>query len=239
MNPVGALVNFATHHCVSRIRPGMDNAESPLPERARLSLVSESFAPAMSSAAPLLPRIAAGDELAVREGVARYGALIWSLVRRWSPDACDAEDAVQEVFVDLWRSAARYEVTRSTEAGWVAMVTRRRLIDRLRHRQRGVELEPLPDGFDVADDTQSDDARDDRVDRARAALRSLPEAQRTALELSLLHGRTHDEIAKAVNTPLGTVKSHIRRGLQRARALLQQSDARHRASDVAREQQGS
>uniref|UniRef100_UPI0035658902 sigma factor-like helix-turn-helix DNA-binding protein n=1 Tax=Gemmatimonas sp. TaxID=1962908 RepID=UPI0035658902 len=89
------------------------------------------------------------------------------------------------------------------------------------------------------DDTQSDDARDDRVDRARAALRSLPEAQRTALELSLLHGRTHDEIAKAMNTPLGTVKSHIRRGLQRARALLQQSDARHRASDVAREQQGS
>jgi len=217
----------------------MDHAELPIAERAHLSLVTGSFAPALSSAAPLLPRIASGDELAVRECVERYGALIWSLVRRWSPDARDAEDAVQEVFVDLWRSAARYEATRSTEAGWVAMVTRRRLIDRLRRRQRAVELEPLPDGFDVADDTPSDDARDDRVERARAALRALPEAQRTMLELSLLHGRTHDEIAKATNTPLGTVKSHIRRGLQRARTLLQQTDARHQASDDAREEHDS
>ncbi len=230
---------FGTHHRVSRIRPGMDHAELPVPERAHLSLVTGSFTPAMSSAAPLLPRIAAGDELAVRECVERYGALIWSLVRRWSPDARDAEDAVQEVFVDLWRSASRYEVTRSTEAGWVAMVTRRRLIDRLRRRQRVVELEPLPDDFDVADDAPSDDAHDDRVDRARAVIRGLPEAQRTALELSLLHGRTHDEIAKAMNTPLGTVKSHIRRGLQRVRTLLQHTDARHKASDVAREEQGS
>jgi len=232
-------VYVATHHCVSRIRLGMNHAELPLPERARLSLVTRLLTPAPSSVAPLLPRIAAGDELAVRECVERYGALIWSLVRRWSPDTRDAEDAVQEVFVDLWRSAARYEVTRATEAGWVAMVTRRRLIDRLRRRRRAVELEPLPDDFDVADDTPSDNASDDRVDRARAALRSLPVVQRTALELSLLHGRTHDEIAKAMNTPLGTVKSHIRRGLQRVRTLVQQTDGWHRASDVAREEQGS
>ncbi len=217
----------------------MDNAESSLPERVPLSLVTRSITPVMSSPAPLLPRIAVGDELAVRECVERYGALIWSLVRRWSPDARDAEDAVQEVFVDLWRSAARCEITRATEAGWVAMVTRRRLIDRLRRRQRAVELEPLPDDFDLADDTQTDEARDDRVERARAALQALPEAQRTVLELALLHGRTHDEIAKATNTPLGTVKSHIRRGVQRARALLQPGDASQKASDVAPEEQGS
>lgn len=223
----------------------MDNATSP-PEssrrddaRAHLSLVTGSFTPVMSSAAPLLPRIAAGDEHAVRECVERYGALIWSLVRRWSPDARDAEDAVQEVFVDLWRSAGRYEPTRSTEAGWVAMVTRRRLIDRLRKRQRAVELEPLPDDFDLADDEHADDARDDRVERARAALRALPEAQRTMLELSLLHGRTHDEIAKATNTPLGTVKSHIRRGLQRARAMLLHTNDLQQASDATNEEHES
>ncbi len=223
----------------------MDHAASPpdnsLRDGARphLSLVTGSFTPVMSSAVPLLPRIAAGDELAVRECVERYGALIWSLVRRWSPDGRDAEDAVQEVFVDLWRSAARYEPTRSTEAGWVAMVTRRRLIDRLRRRQRAVELEPLPDDFDLADEELSDDARDDRVERARAALRALPEAQRTMLELSLLHGRTHDEIAKATNTPLGTVKSHIRRGLQRARAMLQHTNDLHQASDATSEEHES
>ena len=223
----------------------MENAAVP-PEgivgdstRPHLSLVTGSFMPPMSSAPPLLPRIASGDEYAVRECIERYGALIWSLVRRWSPDARDAEDAVQEVFVDLWRSASRYEPTRSTEAGWVAMVTRRRLIDRLRRRQRAVELEPLPDDFDLAHDDTLDEARDDRVERARATLRSLPDAQRTMLELSLLHGRTHDEIAKATNTPLGTVKSHIRRGLQRARAILQHTDDLHQSPDATRESQDS
>ncbi len=167
-----------------------------------------------------MPRIAAGDELAVRECVACYGPLIWALVRRWSPDLRDAEDAVQDVFVDLWRSAARYDASRASEAGFVAMITRRRLIDRLRKRQRAIEFEPLPDNFDIAQDDEVEVDRELRVERAHEALRALPAAQRTMLELSLLHGRTHDEIARETNTPLGTVKSHIRRGLQRARTLL-------------------
>jgi RNA polymerase sigma factor (sigma-70 family) len=94
----------------------------------------------------LLPRVAAGDELAVRECVDRYGPLIWALARRWSPDPRDAEDAVQEVFVDLWRSAGRYDATRATEAGWVAMVTRRRLIDRTRTATRLRPVARLPRG---------------------------------------------------------------------------------------------
>jgi len=186
--------------------------------RSHLTLVPTT--PSTTDLAPLLPRIAGGDELAVRECVARYGPLIWSLVRRWTPDTNDAEDAVQEVFVDLWRSAARYDPTRATEPGFVAMVTRRRLIDRLRRRQRAIEFEPLSDNHDVAIEQEPDIDQAIRVERARDALRALPTAQRTMLELSLLHGRTHDEIAKETNTPLGTVKSHIRRGLQRARDLL-------------------
>jgi RNA polymerase sigma-70 factor (ECF subfamily) len=183
--------------------------------------------PSAAAPLPLLPRIAAGDELAVREVVARYGPLIWSLVRRWTPDTNDAEDAVQEVFVDLWRSAARYDAARATEPGFVAMVTRRRLIDRLRRRQRAIEFEPLSDNHDIAIDQEPDIDQAIRVERAREALRALPTAQRTMLELSLLHGRTHDEIARETNTPLGTVKSHIRRGLQRARDLLAAASTEH------------
>ena len=187
--------------------------------RARLALVTES-----SSAKPLLPRIAAGDERAVRECVARYGPLVWSLVRRWAPDAQDAEDAVQDVFIDLWRSAAKFDLTRASEAGWVAMVTRRRLIDRMRRRQRLPELEPISDEHDVAGERAEDIAqamdRRSRAERARAVLSELPAAQRRMLELSLLEGKTHDEIARETDTPLGTVKSHIRRGLKRARDLL-------------------
>lgn len=173
---------------------------------------------------PLLPRIAAGDERAVRECVGRYASLVWSLARRWSVDALDAEDAVQEVFVDLWRTAARFDATRASEAGWVAMVARRRLIDRSRRRLRGPVLEQFPTGFDAEDESECDrDAdidRESRAERARAVLRALAPAQRRLLELSLLEGKTHDEIARETDLPLGTVKSHIRRGLQRARALL-------------------
>lgn len=170
--------------------------------------------------APLLPRIAAGEESAVREAVARYGRLVWSLVRRWTPDPTDAEDAVQETFIALWKSAGTFDASRSTEPGFVAMVTRRRLIDRLRRRQRAIEMEPIPANYDAAADFEPDLDRESRVQQAREILRSLPAAQRQMLELSLLHGRTHDEIATATGTPLGTVKSHIRRGLQKARAML-------------------
>lgn len=193
--------------------------------RAHLALVTADDATVLANAMPLLPRIAAGDERAVRECVARYGALVWSLVRRWSPDGQEAEDAVQDVFIDLWRSAARFDATRATEPGWVAMVTRRRLIDRMRKRQRLPELESIADEINVADERAEDVAHDmdraARVDQARAVLNELPVAQRRMLELSLLEGKTHDEIARETDTPLGTVKSHIRRGLKRARDLLQ------------------
>ncbi|MCC6429682.1 MAG: sigma-70 family RNA polymerase sigma factor [Gemmatimonadaceae bacterium] len=168
--------------------------------------------------------MAAGDERAVRECVARYGSLVWSLVRRWSPNPQEAEDAVQDVFIDIWRTASRFDASRATEPGWVAMVTRRRLIDRMRRRQRLPELDSLPDDMDVADERAQDVAHDmdraARIDQARAVLRSLPAAQRRMLELSLLEGKTHDEIARETETPLGTVKSHTRRGLKKARDLL-------------------
>ena len=190
------------------------------PSRAHLALVTDRARPAATSLPPLLPLIAAGDEKAVRDCVERYGALVWSLARRWSAESGDADDAVQEIFIDLWRTAARYDATRITEAGWVAMIARRRLIDRARKRERLPALESIPDGFDVASETERDLDREWRAEQAREILRQLPPAQRRMLELSLVHGRTHDEIARETETPLGTVKSHIRRGLQRARDLL-------------------
>jgi RNA polymerase sigma-70 factor (ECF subfamily) len=172
----------------------------------------------------LLPRIAAGDERAVRACVVRYGPLVSSLARRWCIDAMDAEDAVQEVFIDLWRTASRFDAARATEAGWIAMLTRRRLIDRGRRRLRAPVFESLTDDIDVADGSNDDPEgaldRTSRADCALAIVRALPPAQRRLLELSLLDGKTHDEIAHETSLPLGTVKSHIRRGLLRARALL-------------------
>ncbi len=227
-------------------RNSMDDAKRIASDgaRARLALVSDtpgsnshgrvapdtvvgaSVAPDAGDTVPLLPRIAVGDEHAVRECVRRYGALVWSLVRRSSVEDGDAEDAVQEVFIDLWRTAARFDSTRMSETGWVAMVARRRLIDRMRRRQRLPELEPLALDFDVADDGERDLDAVWRAERARQVLRELPAAQRQMLELSLVDGKTHDEIARVTGTPLGTVKSHIRRGLQRARIMLSDVEKR-------------
>ncbi|MDZ7630814.1 MAG: sigma-70 family RNA polymerase sigma factor [Gemmatimonadaceae bacterium] len=198
----------------------MTRATGGEPARAHLTLVPDRASDATRPAEPLLPRIAAGDEVAVRDCVARYGALVWSLARRWSSESGDAEDAVQEIFIDLWRTAARYDASRTSEAGWVAMIARRRLIDRARKHERLPAMESIPDDFDVASETERDLDREWRAEQARAVLRELPPAQRRMLELSLVHGRTHDEIARETETPLGTVKSHIRRGLQRARDLM-------------------
>ena len=169
---------------------------------------------------PLLPRIAAGDESAVRECVARYGALVLAVAKRWSPDATEAEDATQDVFFDLWRFASRFDPARSSERGFVAMIARRRLIDRHRQRTRRVTTESLPEGFDLpVDEPDSGDRVSDALS-AQEVLALLSPQQRRFIERHLLDGKTHDEIARESNVPLGTVKSHIHRGIQKARALL-------------------
>src|SRR3954470_11204914 len=90
---------------------------------------------------PLLGRVAAGDQQAVRECLARYGGLVWSIARRFEGN--DAEDAVQEIFLDLWRSAPRFDPQLSSEPAFVAMLARRRLIDRRRMRQRRPTTETI------------------------------------------------------------------------------------------------
>lgn len=173
-----------------------------------------------STAGALLPRIADGDDRAVAECVASFGPLVLVLARRWSTDAADAEDAVQEVFFDLWRHASRYDASKSSERGFVAMVARRRLIDRWRKRSREVAAESIPDGFDIPDERQESDAQSVGAMDARVALARLTPMQRRFIERHLLDGKTHEEIARESQVPLGTVKSHIRRGLLKARALL-------------------
>jgi len=176
-------------------------------------------------AGSILLRIASGDRAAVQECIDKYGGLIWSLARRFSPTGPDAEDAVQEVFIDLWKSAGRFDESQSSETTFVAMIARRRLIDRLRRFERQPQIGSLADeaGERMADPRRRQDRESEICSEAALAVRAMntlrPEQQRV-LRLAIYQGLTHKEIASATGIPLGTVKTHVRRGLLHIREAL-------------------
>ena len=168
----------------------------------------------------VLPRIAAGDPAAVPDCIARYGGLVWSLASRFLGNATDAEDAVQDVFIELWKNAARYDPTRASEPTYITMIARRRLIDRKRRAGRTLASQSL------TEETAAAPRRGDRIEledeaaRAAAVLNELREEERHVIKMAVYQGLTHEEIAAATGLPIGTVKTHIRRGLIRVRERL-------------------
>ena len=133
----------------------------------------------------------------------------------------DAEDAVQEIFVDVWRNADRYDEKISSETTFIAMLARRRLIDKLRHSQRRLSPDSLDDvllePFTRADKTLEMCME---AEQAAEAMRTLRPEQQQVLRLSIVEGMSHQEIAEATGMPLGTVKTHARRGLLQVRELM-------------------
>lgn len=197
----------------------MDDVTPPQPRLQSVPDVAD--LPAAPAPDPVLPDVARGERAAVQRCMARYGALIWSIARRFSPTAADAEDATQEIFLDLWRSAGRFDPARGSERVFVTMIARRRLIDRMRSQKARREHEIH--GLDDEAAQVGIDARVDRcaeADIARAALDELPQEQRKVIQLSIVEGLSHGEIAVRSGLPLGTVKTLIRRGLIRVRQAL-------------------
>lgn len=172
----------------------------------------------------LLQRVAAGEPAAVEECIDRYSGLIWSLARKLVGAHADAEDAVQEVFIDLWKSADRFDPNVASETTFVAMIARRRLIDskrrRLRRPDQGQTI-PLED-VNVPSGEQESDAAElaEEALRAATAILELRPEQQEILRLSVYEGWSHQRIADHLSVPLGTVKTHVRRGLIRVRELI-------------------
>jgi RNA polymerase sigma-70 factor, ECF subfamily len=172
----------------------------------------------MVSVAPdaveLIRRMARGDRSGLEGLYDRYGQLVFNLVVRIVRSRSDAEEVLQEVFLQAWRSAARFDPSRGSPEAWLIMMARSRAIDALRAAPKRLEPEPPSEPSGAASDPVW--ALDARVVAAKA-LQDLPSAQREVLELAFYEGLSQVEIATRTGTPLGTVKSRTRMALERLR----------------------
>jgi RNA polymerase sigma-70 factor (ECF subfamily) len=193
---------------------------------------------------PLLPRhraspTAAGlRELAdedlmalVRHGEARafeviydrHSGVAFSLAYRMCGTRSAAEDVVQESFLSLWRSGARYDRTRGSVRTWVLGIVHNRAIDSLRrgHDRRRASDERIEERFEAPEHTDAEVARRDEAREIRAALAELPEEQSRVIELAFYGGYTHTEIAAMLDAPIGTIKGRMRLGMDKLRRSLE------------------
>jgi len=170
----------------------------------------------------LARRLVAGDEACLAEAYHRWSALVHTLAWRSLGDALEAEDVTQQVFVGVWRGRHGFRPERGTLAGWIVGITRRKIADALSARTRRLELAARAGSdLSLADPaTESPEAALDRV-LVRYELARLPTAQQRVLRLAFYEHLTQTEIAGRTGWPLGTVKSHARRGLHRLRRRLE------------------
>ena len=168
-------------------------------------------------------RIASGDETAFAELYDEIAATVYGIVLRVVRDPAQSEEVTQEVFVELWRRAARFDSARGGVRGWAVTIAHRRAVDRVRSEQSWRDRQRRDAAVQAgAADSPSDVVIDsfDR-DRARLALTELSDTQRHALELVYFDGLTHVEVAEHLGVPLGTAKTRIRDGLIRLRSLME------------------
>ena len=180
---------------------------------------------AEESQAQLLLRVAEQDAQALAELYDLTAKPLFSLALRILGDVSEAEEVIQDVFVQIWKNASSFDPLLGPAFHWALSITRHRAIDRLRARQRRARLiENLEEdaAANAAISTASDKEALGAEDTAavRSGLGGLPAEQRRVIELAFFGGLTHQQIAEALNEPLGTIKARIRRGLSKLRESL-------------------
>jgi RNA polymerase sigma-70 factor (ECF subfamily) len=161
----------------------------------------------------LIRRMLSGDETALGILYERYGGLVYSVAKHILGDSGAAEEVLQDIFHQLWRSASSFDSARGSLSSWLLVMARNRSIDRVRRRTPTVGEEVAETLHRPVLDLESVAAQNEMAARVRAALRGLPEAQRLAMELAYFEGLTQSEIAKRTGDPLGTVKTRLRTAL--------------------------
>lgn len=170
----------------------------------------------------LLDRLAAGDPSAIGDLYDAYGRQVYALAFRMLEDAAAAEDVTQEVFVKVWRNAAKFDPDRGRVATWILHLAYTSSVDLIRARRKGApsRFKSPMDEPDLTANTAEDAETTVMGAQVRCALMRLPAEQRQALEMAYFGAMTQQEIAHRLTIPLGTVKSRVRLGLEALRNAL-------------------
>ena len=168
-----------------------------------------------------MERIVQRDESALAEVYDRYAAMLTSVLNRILRDTQAAEEIVQDIFFQLWRTSSQFDAARGSLPGWLAVIARNRAISRLRRKNpaRGEEL--TENSVAMPFNLETAAARQEMMARVETALVRLPKEQREALELAYFEGMTHSEIARHTGDPLGTVKTRLRTAVETLKRNLQ------------------
>lgn len=194
-------------------------------DQPRVSRAAEAAAaPGRVSDGDLLGRIAERDRVAFDELYARYARPVLGLALRRLGDRGRAEEAVQETFAAIWRSARSYRPERGAGGPWVYAVARNAIVDRF--RARGEPVAEAPDRPDEARGPAEQAEAADVAWRIHRALAELPASERTVIELAYWSGLSQSEVSSYLDIPLGTVKTRTRSGLARLASILEQEDLR-------------
>ena len=173
----------------------------------------------------ILARIAAGEDGSFELLIEKYGNLVWSIGKKFLYRQSDLEDAVQEVFIAIWKSADKYNASKAKEITFVSMIARRRFIDHLRKISKHKNLESIDDdnsGHQLYKESLLNESTD--LQLVKNAIQSLDINDQELLNLSVYQGYSHSEISKLLNIPLGTVKTRIRRNLIKLKEIFETNE---------------
>jgi RNA polymerase sigma-70 factor (ECF subfamily) len=178
----------------------------------------------------LVERMMAGDESALGALYDRYAGMLFAMLVRILRDTSAAEEVLQDLFLQLWRGASRFDASRGSLPAWLLVIGRNRAISRLRGREHREVLED-PENFSFDTVPSSGDLEDEAwraqlMERLRGAMATLPPEQREAVELAYFEGMTQTEIAARTGCPLGTVKSRVRAAMQSLKQIFDDGTTR-------------
>ena len=173
----------------------------------------------------ILARIAAGEDGSFELLIEKYGNLVWSIGKKFLYRQSDVEDAVQEVFIAIWKSADKFDSSKAKEITFVSMIARRRFIDHLRKISKHKNLESIDEDnstHQLYKESMLNESTD--LQLIKNAIKSLDIDDQELLNLSIYQGYSHSEISKLLNLPLGTVKTKIRRNLIKLQEVFETNE---------------